>query len=271
MGEIKEYGIILSNDVLVPEDSMSIMEEVGPHVDGIKIGIASVLEPGLQLLRNAKKIGKPILADFKVADIGFLNEKLITPKWEGTNNKIVGQAIDAGADYVICHTFPGTSSIEEAIQTAHTHNGKVLTLPYMTHKGAGMFFNHPLDKAHVKKVAVELGIMYAKLDKRIDECNTISDMILVLGEHYNVDGFIGPANNLDILKNYRKFTESKICTPGVGRQNKAKTYEQQLQDVYEACGPNSAVIIGSDIYKADNPVDAAKNFADIRDKVVREL
>ena len=206
-----KYGIVLANDVLDFEKSLALSEETAPFLDAIKIGITTTLKPGTDVFRKTKeKTGKVLLADFKVADIGHKNKE---GKWEGTNNKIVRELVSSGADYVICHTIIGTSSIQECVDTAHESGGKVLTLPYMTHKGADVFFDLPFaPENEIRSLSEQYPDIMSKIAKLNIEKGTedeeagwrlpyvsISDVILLLGEEIGVDGYIGPANNPAVL------------------------------------------------------------------------
>jgi len=260
------YGLILANDLTKPDEARKASKLVAPYVDGIKIGITTILDAGVSMIRETKSsTGKIVIADFKVADIGFWNKE--RSSWEGTNAKIVEKVIDAGADYVICHSIVGISSIQESIEVAHSKGGKVLTLPYMTHKGAELFFGHPIDINYVLKTAEKYGIGIP--DYKIQLLKTVCDLILLLGDYLGIDGFIGPANNPDVLKRYRELTDKEIFGPGIGRQVIGNlTPEDQLRDFYQICGERSAVIIGSAIYAAPDPVRAAKQFMDWRSQIV---
>lgn len=251
--------------LIKPEEALKVSKLVAPYVDGIKIGITTILDVGVSMIKETKNsTGKTVIADFKVADIGFWNKE--RSSWEGTNAKIVGKVIDAGADYVICHSIVGISSIQECVEVAHAGGAKVLTLPYMTHKGAELFFHHPVDTNHVASIFENFGIPIANIRR----CKTISDVILVLADSIGVDGFIGPANKPDILKRYREFTSKEIFGPGVGRQVIGKlTPKEQLRNFYRVCGERSAVIIGSAIYRAPSPDDAAKEFVMWRDHCIQ--
>jgi orotidine-5'-phosphate decarboxylase len=82
------YGLVLANDLTVPDRAMKVSEQVAPYVDGIKIGITTILDTGVSLIRKAKQTSHTtVIADFKVADIGFWNKE--KKSWEGTNAKIV--------------------------------------------------------------------------------------------------------------------------------------------------------------------------------------
>jgi orotidine 5'-phosphate decarboxylase subfamily 1 len=263
------YGLIFANDIVNPEEALRVSNLVGPYVDAIKIGITTVLDRGVSMIEETKKrTGKPVVADFKIADIGFYNAD--KGKWEGTNAKIVEKLAEAGADYIICHSIVGTSSIQECVEVAHSKGSKVLTLPYMTHKGANLFFAHPLNIKHVSDVLNKAGL---KVDQnRLEACNTISDAILVLGDILNVDGYIGPANNQLIIKRYRELTLKDIFGPGIGRQSiENLSPKDQLASFYRTCGSRSAAIIGSAIYGVPDPAKSAKEFKEWRDEIVTQI
>lgn len=263
------FGLVFANDLIKMERAMRISEAVAPYFDGIKLSIASVLDRGVTLIKEIKKLtDKVIIADFKVADMGFLNKK--KNRWEGTNAKIVEKAVNAGADYVICHSITGLSSIQECIDVAHSMGAKVLTLPYMTHEGAELFFGHPADLRHVIKVFENIDVDISENKLRV--CETVSDVLLVLGDFLGVDGFIGPANNPEVLRRYRMFTDKEIFGPGIGRQaTGGLTPKEQLKRFYEICGERSAAIIGSAIYTADDPTKIAEEFKSYRSDIIGEV
>ena len=208
-----------------------------------------------------------VLADYKVADIGFNREG----EWQGTNEKLVRTLANAGAGYITVHTFPGLSSIDEAVQTAHTYGARVLTLPFMTHKGAELFFGMPLgapQRQHLSDVMQGYGISSSDATKLAFTAKTITEAILNIADHFGTDGFIGPGNNLEVLKTYRRLTEREIWSPAFGRQNKLGTLEEQIEAWVRIVGPNSALIVGSLIYNDDDPAEAAREVMETRDRVV---
>ncbi len=274
--DVREYGIVLANDITDPEKALQVSKQVAPFVDAIKLGLTTTLPGGLELIRRVKgETSKPIVADFKVADIGARN--MTTRQFgEGSNAKIIGPAIDAGVDYVICHTIVGTSSIHEDVQVAHERGGKVLTLPYMTHEGAPLFFDQPIDLDLTLRMLSQLEYKVAldnleeiAISKKDGNWRlpylSVSDLIFALGEDVGVDGYIGPANLPDVLKDYRKITRRQIFATGVGRQG------GKLDIMFPLLRNRAYAIIGSDIYGVDNPAEAAERFALQRDEVVKAL
>jgi len=268
MREVK-YGLILANDLIKPDEARKVSKLVAPYVDGIKIGITTILDTGVAMIKETKKsTGKLVIADFKVADIGFWNKEKGT--WEGTNAKIVEKVADAEADYIICHSIIGTSSTQECVEVAHSRGAKILTLPYMTQKGADLFFGHPLNIDHIVKVLENVGIKLTKT--KFKACKTVMDALIVLSDHLGVDGFIGPANNFQVLKRYRELTAKEIFGPGIGRQVIGNlTPKDQLKNFYQISGEHSAAIIGSAIYATPDPVKVAKEFQEWRDETTEQL
>ncbi len=277
---MKPYALILSNDIVNPEEMLRVTGAVRSYVDGVKIGITSSMVPGVDIFARARDRARDdtvILADYKVADIGFQEKD---GSWNGTNEKIIRELSTSGVNYITCHTIPGISSIEESVKTAHAHGVGVLTLPYMTHKGANLFFGMPFNNRQRKHVALEIESYGIKKGVEnqwlwndiLFKVESTTDVILALGNHFGVDGFIGPANNPDVLRRYRYFTESEIWSPGFGRQDRqGRDLETQIREWAEVVGPNSAMIVGSLIYKANDPAAAAREVMEIRDKVVSEL
>ena len=278
---MKPYALVLSNDIADPEKMLKVTEQTRDYIDGVKIGITSSMVPGVDIFKRAKEILKDkavaahVLADYKVADIGFKDKE---GKWNGTNEKIVRTLSQAGTDYITCHTIVGISSIEESVQTAHSNGSKVLTLPYMTHKGANLFFGMPIgpmQQTHIRRELMAYGLDYdqnLELWADVEKAKTVTDIILIFGNHFGVDGYIGPANNPEILEGYRQFTQNEIWCPGFGRQDKqGRTLEKQIEDWARVVGPNSAMIVGSEIYKAEDPAKAAREIMEMRDRVVAKL
>jgi orotidine-5'-phosphate decarboxylase len=277
---INDYALILANDITESEKALKLCEETAPYLDALKIGITSSLEDGISFFRKlSERVSIPKVGDFKVADIGFKNKT--TNQWEGTNEKIVRKLVEAGTDYVICHTIVGTSSIQECVETAHKLGGKVLTLPYMTHEGAELFFDQPINVSFtVDKLENKLGLKIApkvieeieKRKKKEDNWRlpyvSISDLILAIGDDVGVDGYIGPANNPSVLADYRKITQTPTFTPGIGRQKKEEdiTPQQQIFNVFDKLGSKCGIIVGSAIYGSKEPKKAAEEFRTFRDE-----
>lgn len=276
MRALREYGLVLAIDGRDRDETLRLVKSVGQLVDGIKLGVPTLLSNSSTIVARVKEFfDGPVIADLKVADIGFKTGR-DAGGWSGTNQQIIETIVSAGVDYVICHAIVGTSSMEECVATAHSLGGGVLALPYMTHVGAGLFFDHPIEMRYVSQSLADLGM--SRLDDRIVELAraknaqqewrsrnvTISDLALLLGEELGVDGYIGPANKVEVLRDYRKLTSRMVVATGVGRQGGT------LSEVYSVLGKSSAAIVGHAIYDSPDPVVACKELLAERERAVRK-
>ena len=115
-GEMRNYAIVLAADLPTANEVLSVVKEVGIIVDGVKVGVTTLLEAGKDILSRIRDViqDSPLLVDLKVADIGFLADGV----WQGTNAKIIKSLENSGATHVTVHGFPGPVSVAEAVATA---------------------------------------------------------------------------------------------------------------------------------------------------------
>jgi orotidine-5'-phosphate decarboxylase len=118
----KNTRLILALDVEDESRALTVCREVVEYVDAIKVGYPLVLSNGLGILRKLTKFGKPLIADFKVADIPWISEK------------ICEIAATKGADYVIVQGFLGEDVIKACSEVA-----EIFVVTEMTHPGAKEF------------------------------------------------------------------------------------------------------------------------------------
>ncbi|MBI5251417.1 MAG: orotidine 5'-phosphate decarboxylase [Desulfomonile tiedjei] len=262
---MRKHSIILAADLPTPAETLAVIGEVGTIVDGIKIGEATLLQAGVDILRRIKDLieDRPLLVDLKIADIGFKGRY----SWQGTNAKIIESIRDTGATHVTVHGFPGPTSVAEAADRAKEAGIGVLLLPLMSHAGAALFFTRPLERSEVVYSTIKAGID-VNFPQELN-CSDVTEGILMLGEALNVEGYIGPATRPVDLQRYRSLTLKPIWCPGFGRQDRqGRNLEEQFKQWAEIVGPSSAAIVGSAIFGAKDREAAAKEIVEIRDKVM---
>jgi len=115
----RENGIILALDVDTKELALEVCGEVAEFVDAIKVGYPLVLKTGLSILGELKQFQKPIITDFKVADIPIISQR------------ICKAAVSAGADFVIVHGFVGEDVVKACSEVA-----EIFVVAEMSHPGA---------------------------------------------------------------------------------------------------------------------------------------
>jgi orotidine-5'-phosphate decarboxylase len=262
---MKDNAVILAADLPTPEQVLSVTKQVGGIVDGIKIGVATLLEAGTEILGAVREsIGdKPLLVDLKIADIGFRSND----GWDGTNAKIMRSLAGSGASHVTVHGFPGPGSVAEAAETAGEADIGVLLLPLMSHAGAGLFFSSRVESTRIAEETKQAGVN-ARLREGTGSPD-VTECILLLGESLDVAGYIGPATRPEDLKRYRAVTKRPIWCPGFGRQDRlGRGMQEQFAEWHEIVGPASAAIVGSAIFKASDPAAAAAEIVEQRDRAV---
>ncbi|MGB6065737.1 MAG: orotidine 5'-phosphate decarboxylase / HUMPS family protein [Desulfomonilaceae bacterium] len=260
---MRDYAIILAADLPTADEVLCTVKKVGPIVDGVKVGVATLLEAGKSILSRIRDVvqDSPLLVDLKIADIGFLGHGV----WQGTNSKIIRGLENSGATHVTVQGFPGPVSLAEAVASAKEYGIKALLLPLMSHAGAGLFFSRPIDRS-----SLIAAVSRAGLEAHIPDdlpCRDITEGILLLGEALNADGYIGPATLPLDLQRFRTITRRRIWCPGFGRQDReGRSLSQQFRQWAGIVGPVSAAIVGSAIFNAEDPAEAARQIVAIRDE-----
>lgn len=262
---MKPYAIILAADLPTAELVIEIVRKVAPVVEGIKVAAATVLECGVGILGRIRELvrDKPVLVDLKIADIGFQGGG----KWDGTNGKIIRSLARTGATHVTVHGFPGPLSVAEAVHTARDHGLQVLLIPLMSHAGGGLFFERGVDAIRLPQDVAATG--FDLPFPRDFHCEDVTDAIIVLGEALDVGGYIGPATRPADLRRYRSLSSKPIWCPGFGRQDRlGRSLLEQFREWAGIVGPASAAIVGSAIFKADDPLAATAEIVAVRDRAV---
>ncbi|HPJ72899.1 MAG TPA: orotidine-5'-phosphate decarboxylase, partial [bacterium] len=145
----RKTGIVLALDVPDRERAFSLLDEVADFIDVIKFNYPLILREGLRIVTDIKRrYRKPILADFKVADVPV------------TNDRIVRLAAEAGADGIMVHGFIGIDALRSARRAAGTM--KVLVVTQLTNPGGLDFtsrftdeFAGPKKTSHVVAAGIQ--------------------------------------------------------------------------------------------------------------------
>lgn len=118
----QDSGIMLALDVPDRDAAFRLLDRVIEHIDVIKFNYPLVLKEGLEIITRVREAyGKPILADFKIADVPV------------TNNRIIELCQEAGADGVMVQGFIGIDAIQSAIEAAGEL--KVFVVTQLTNPG----------------------------------------------------------------------------------------------------------------------------------------
>ncbi|HII08750.1 MAG TPA: orotidine-5'-phosphate decarboxylase [Methanosphaera sp.] len=204
--------IILALDVEDKNKAFSILEETTEYLDTIKIGYPITLALGPQIITEIKEnFNVKIIADFKVADI------------DATNEKIVRNTLNYGADSIIVHGFTGEDSVTACKETAEKLGKNIFLLTEMSHPGADRF---------LKPVSLDIAQM---------------------GVELGIKNYVAPATKIDRLKKIREIVgkDAFIISPGVGFQG---------GEAKETLKYANAAIIGRSIYNSESPQQALEDI-----------
>lgn len=204
--------IILALDVEEKEKAFSILEETIPYLDTIKIGYPITLALGPKIITDIKdNFNVKIIADFKVADI------------DATNEKIVRNTLNYGADSIIVHGFTGEDSVTACKKAAENLGKEIFLLTEMSHPGADRF---------LKPVSLDIAQM---------------------GVELGINNYVAPATKLDRLKKIREIVGENafIISPGVGFQGGKAN---------ETLKYANAAIIGRSIYNSESPKESLEQI-----------
>lgn len=99
--------IILALDVMNKNQAWNVLEETVDIIDAIKVNYPIILSCGIEICKEMKKeFNKPIIGDFKIADVPV------------TNEKIIDISIRNEIDYLMIHGFIGEYNLKEAKEYA---------------------------------------------------------------------------------------------------------------------------------------------------------
>lgn len=170
--EAKSAGLILALDVKNRERALQVAKETADYVDAFKIGYPLVLSAGLGIASELRDMEKPVIADFKVADIPYISQE------------ICSIATRAGADYVIIHGFLGEDVIKACSQTAN-----IIVVCDMSHPGALEYLSESsASLAEISKKYASGIVAPATRPKAIKEMRAIVEDLTIISPGVKAQG-----------------------------------------------------------------------------------
>lgn len=169
--------LILALDVTRREKALRIVEEVSEYISRIKVNYPLVLSAGIGIINKLSEF-KPVIADFKIADIPY------------TSSLIAKIAFENGAESVIAHGFVGSDSIDEICKVAREYGGKVYVVAELSSPGGQEFMSSVSLK--IVKMAKDVGchglIAPATRLNKLAEIRKVADKMEILCPGIGVQG-----------------------------------------------------------------------------------
>jgi len=160
--------LILALDVLNEKRAIDIAADVEDYISMIKVNYPLVLSSGIEIIKKLSKI-KPVIADFKIADIPY------------TSSLIAEIAFENNAKAIITHGFVGKDVIEAVKKVADEYGGEVYVVTELSSEGGREFMAKFSDK--IVEIANETGcdglIVPATRSERIKEIRRKTSLKLI--------------------------------------------------------------------------------------------
>jgi orotidine-5'-phosphate decarboxylase len=140
----KVTGLIFAADLPTTSQNYRVLDKIIDYVDVVKLSSFLAFAEGIGIISQFKqRYGKPVFADFKVADVPH------------TNRKIVEILRNEGVDAIMLHTITGPDSIEECLMAADDKVGIILQTE-LTNPG-GLIFTSPIAE-DMARLAAEMPV-----------------------------------------------------------------------------------------------------------------
>jgi orotidine-5'-phosphate decarboxylase len=168
----REHGLILALDVTSRTKALSVVESVVDYIDAVKVGYPLVLSCGLEIISELSDLGKPVIADFKVADIPY------------TSRLICEQAKQAGASFAIVHGFVGEDVVKACAEVLD-----IFVVAEMSHPGAKEFIQPVAERIAELARSYAFGIVApATRPERIARLRSIVGELVIISPGVKAQG-----------------------------------------------------------------------------------
>ena len=163
--------IILALDVEERGKAIEIVSKVKDDIGAIKVNYPLVLSCGISIVKELSQM-KPVICDFKVADVPH------------TNSIIARKVRENGASAIIVHGFMGKESIEVCKPL------KTIVVAEMTNEGSREFFeNYSRQIIELAKETGSLGLVApATKPERIKKIKTWANDLLIFSPGIGAQG-----------------------------------------------------------------------------------
>jgi orotidine-5'-phosphate decarboxylase len=231
--EAKDF-LIVSLDVPSIEESLVIVESLGPLVDFYKVGLELFTRGGPTIVEILKKREKKVFLDLKLHDI------------PNTVAGAVNAAIDMEVDILTLHTLGGFEMMEAAQKAVWK---KKLEKPIML----GVTILTSLDEAFLEDV---LGMEKTLNDEILD--------LASIAKSAGLRGVVASPEEVSLIKECcgKDFI---VATPGIRPRNAKKDDQKRFAT------PFDAIVNGSDYLIVGRPIIKSKNMSKTVEAIIREI
>ena len=182
-------GLILALDVLDEEKALKIISKIDRWIDFVKVNYPLVLSAGVGVIGKLAKY-KPVIADFKIADIPY------------TSSLIAKTAFENGAFAIISHGFVGSDTLKAVKDVAREYGGEVYVVTELSSPGGEEFLQKVSNS--IVELAKEIGcdglVAPGTRPERVKELRRIAEGLKIICPGVGAQG--GRVESLKGLADY---------------------------------------------------------------------
>tara|TARA_A100000164_G_C21614753_1_gene633820 strand:- start:3 stop:695 length:693 start_codon:yes stop_codon:yes gene_type:complete len=204
------------------DDAIRLVEEVLPHVGGIKLGLEFFTSCGMKGIERINKFKLPLFLDLKLYDIPT------------TVKKSLENILSLEPTFTTLHTSGGSHMLRECVKLKKKLNSSTNLI--------GVTMLTSFDDNSINEIGINVSV------------NENVDNLSKLALNCGMDGIV--CSPLEIQKVKKSFgSKLKIVSPGI-RNN-----EDNADDQKRTLSAKEAIFFGADIIVIGRPITAAKSPA----------
>ena len=210
------------------DKAILLIEQISPHIGGIKVGLEFFTSCGLLGLKKIKKLEIPIFIDLKLYDI------------PNTAKKALSNILQFDPEYTTLHLSGGSRMLIECVNAKNELNSRT--------KLIGVTMLTSFNDKSISEVGIEKSV------------NENVKQLTQLAVNCGIDGIVCSPLEISEVKNTHG-SKLKIISPGIRSKENASNDQERTLSAKEAIDAGADIlVIGRPITNAINPAKAAENI-----------
>tara|TARA_B100001057_G_scaffold164301_1_gene164895 strand:+ start:3804 stop:4496 length:693 start_codon:yes stop_codon:yes gene_type:complete len=219
------FCAIDTNDI---DKAVALVDQVSPHIGGIKLGLEFFTSCGLFGLEKIKKYELPIFVDLKIYDI------------PNTAKKALHNILEFDPLYTTLHLSGGSEMLIECVNKKNELNSRT--------KLIGVTMLTSFNDASISEVGIEKSVN--------ENVKQLTQLAVTCG----IDGIVCSPLEISEVKNNHG-SKLQIISPGIrGKENVSNDQKRTLSAKEAIDAGADILVIGRPITDAKNPAKAAENI-----------
>ena len=210
------------------DKALELVDQISPHVGGIKLGLEFFTSCGLLGLEKIKKLETPIFIDLKLYDI------------PNTAKKALRNVLQFEPEYTTLHLSGGSEMLINCINAKNELHSRT--------KLIGVTMLTSFNDVLISEIGIEKSV------------NENVKQLTQLAVNYGIDGIVCSPLEISKVKNTHG-SKLKIISPGIRNKENASNDQKRTLSAKEAIDAGADIlVIGRPITDAKNPAKAAENI-----------